>query len=591
MWQRLGLSMAGMSEPRLQTVSLPSGTWAAYEKIELTIDISGQVDAPFRSSRFAVDAAFTTPTGAVMRVPAFFDGTRWLVRFAGPEPGDYKSEIALTINGRETQRMDGPVFTLGSGGQGFVRRSKLSRYFEFDDGSAYLPVGQNVAFTSRVSRSIPVWPGHDRFVPAQAPELPWDEAYARWFGRMGAAGANWARIWMSGPDFDLLDGGPWEFNTEHAKRLDQVFELAQLNGIRICLCGDHFRAVFHPEETIATLNFFSARDRAWGRLLREEGGRIHEDIFTSAAIQELWHDTLRYQVARWGYSTNLFCWELWNEIECLVHLSNPAHVDWVRRATQRLRELDPWRHLIKSSAHLPKSVPMRGAEFGDIDDVHVYFGWTGTETAKDLAALVERCSAPLLSADRPFLFGEIGLAREVDTPEYGLVADLADRDTDGVSLHEGLWAGLFVGGCATAMSWWWDEHVDLHDQYRHFRGIVEFARDIPWNNDDIVPARCACGNWDLRAWELRGKSVRLLWVQSLHYTWWNVIHGARLSPLKGWVTLSDVPPGIYTIEWWNTESGEIIGHDEAKAEGDTLNILTPDIRKDAAAKLRLLGTE
>jgi hypothetical protein len=560
-----------------------------YELVEIVVSTDGECPAPFRSSHVAVDGEFTLPSGGVMRVPGFFDGAEWRVRFAGPEPGDCSSQIILRLDGKEVQRIVGPSFSLKKAGREFVRRAKASRYFEFDDGSAYLPVGQNVAFTSQVAKSIPVWPGHDRYVPSRVADLSWDEAYARWFTRMGRAGANWARIWMSGPDFDLLDGLPWQFNTEHAARLDRVLELARENDIRVCLCGDHFRVIFHPDEAIATGNFFSARDRAWGRLLRQEGGATHEDLFTSQAVEELWHDLLRYQVARWGYSSHLFAWELWNEIECLIDISNPAHIEWVRRATQRFRELDPWQHLIKSSAHFPRTVPLRGPEFGDIDDVHVYFGWTGTETAKDIAALIERCSPPLLAGGRPFLFGEIGLAREVETPEYGLVADLADRDTGGVALHEALWAGLFIGGCGTAMSWWWDEHIDLHDQYRHFHGIARFVRDVPWNREELVPAKCDSTNWDLRVWELRGKSMRMLWVQSMHYTWWNVIHGAKLSPVRASITLGEVENRTYEIEWWNTETGETTARAEATGCNQRLCIETPEIHKDAAAKLWLKG--
>jgi len=233
---------------------------------------------------------------------------------------------------------------------------------------------------------------------------------------------------------------------------------------------------------------------------------------------------------------------------------------------------------------------LRGRDFGDLNDVHMYFGWMGTETAKDLARLIQDYAAPLQREDYPFIVGECGLAREVNTPEYGLVADLADRDTAGVALHEVLWAGLFIGGAGTGMTWWWDEHVDLNDQYHQFRGISRFVRDVPWNREPFrhVVVAAGCNLNDLRAWELRGDRTRLVWIQSMHYNWWNVIHGARLSPIKNaWIVLEDARPGRYELEWWDTATGEITGRSEQMAEGGRIMIAVPDFTTDLALKVRL----
>ena len=38
------------------------------------------------------------------------------------------------------------------------------------------------------------------------------------------------------------------------------------------------------------------------------------EFATNPDAQRLWEQKLRYIAARWGYSTNLFCWEWWNEV-------------------------------------------------------------------------------------------------------------------------------------------------------------------------------------------------------------------------------------------------------------------------------------
>ncbi|MDD4891112.1 MAG: hypothetical protein PHU85_14415 [Phycisphaerae bacterium] len=565
--------------------------------IEFAVDVAGPPQSPGRSSLMAVDLEVRTPAGELLCVPAYCDAppggqpAGWRVRFAGAQPGTYTSTLVLTLRGQRADSIPGPTFSIEQqAGQGYIRRAAASRYLQFDDGAAYLPIGQNVCFTSAKARTIPVYPDHDRYVPSRAPDLAWDEAYSRWFSRMAECGANWARLWMGSPDFDLLDGQPWVFNAEHGRRLDRLFELADTHGIHICLCLDYFRTIAEAPEAISTAHFFSARDRAWGRLLLAEGGTRNADLFTTPAIEELLRDLIRYCVARWGYSTRLFAWELWNEIECLIDVSKPEHIEWVRRATHHVRRTDPWRHLVKSSAHVRTSRQFWGHDFGDINDIHMYFGWMGTETAKDLARLVEEYTTEIRGEADPFIVGEMGLAREVNTSEYGLTADLADRDRDGVALHESLWAGVFIGGCGTGMVWWWDEHVDFNDQYWRFKGISRFVRDVPWNKEPFRHVAARTSSMDLRAWELRGKSLRLIWVQSLRFTWWNVIHGARLSPIGGaWLTLEGVEPGGYELEWWNTETGEITATSRATAAGATLRFELPAISKDVALKVRPVG--
>lgn len=561
--------------------------------LEYGISLDGTRGSPFRSAEIAVDAHVQAPSGNLLRVPAFFiganaEGFEWRLRFAGVEPGEYTSTLILRVGDKETDRKSGPSFSLAQGAPGYIRRAKASQYFEFDNGSAYLPVGQNVCFTSAKAKMIPIWPDHRGYVPSHAPDLPWDKAYRRWFSRMGACGANWARLWMGSPEFDLMDGEPWVFNTDHAGRLDQLFDLAATHGIQLCLCLDYFRQIFHVQEPISTNNWFSGLDRVWGRLLRATGGQKHAEFFTSPAIEELLQDLIRYCVARWGCRTNLFAWELWNEIEGLADPGGEAAVAWVHRATAFLRQTDPWHHLIKSSAHAAQNRQYSGPEFGDLNDIHLYFGWTGTETAKDLARLIAECTTEIRQENHPFIIGEAGLAREMDTPEYGLVAYLADKDLEGVALHECLWAGLFVGGSGTGMVWWWDEHTDLKDQYWQFLGIARFVQDVPWNRASFTPGICLTSHRDLRAWELRSRDIRLVWLQSLHYTWWNAIHGARFSPIRDTLlTLDAVERGSYRIEWWNTETGAISAKTEQAVDPDgTLRIPIPEVCKDIALKVR-----
>jgi endo-1,4-beta-mannosidase len=96
------------------------------------------------------------------------------------------------------------------------------------------------------------------------------------------------------------------------------------------------------------MDIFRASNTAWGRLLGSQGLK-YDQFFLNPLTREMYRDKIRYVVARWGYSTNIFSWEFWNEIESVE--PKEGIFAWMREMTAYLRSVDPWRHLIKSSAH------------------------------------------------------------------------------------------------------------------------------------------------------------------------------------------------------------------------------------------------
>jgi hypothetical protein len=456
-----------------------------------------------------------------------------------------------------------------------IRVSRLApRYLEYDDSTNFFAVGQNVAFTTEVGKAIPG-------VKMASVTLPWDEAYARWFGQMGQSGANWARVFMK-PVFYLEPGEPWAWSLENAWRLDSVLELARRNSIFICLCfnperndnGECSGGIFEP---------FRASDTAWGRLLGAHQSGFKK-FATDPLSQEMYRDKIRYIVGRWGYSPNIFSWELWNEIETL---EADDVSKWSREMTAYLRAVDPWHHLIKSSAHHASSPEFWGEDNGDLNDVHPYFGWSGDEEPRNLGSFLPKFSTAVRATGRPFIIGETGIAREVTT-KYGLAGDLADKDVTCFHLHEALWGGLFSAAVGTGMVWWWDEHVDRHQAYFRFRAISNFITDIEFNRESFTRSETARASTDqLRLFELIGKRTRLLWIRHRDLSWFSVAVEKKTPPpvRRANVTLSGLQPGKYRVEYWNTEKGKVLQIEELAATGTTLNVPLPDLHGEMALKV------
>ena len=577
--------------------SLPASR-NTYELCEFKVPVRGEEAVklnPYRAAELALDAEFTLPSGKTMRVPGFYaqdfvlndhrgtpvEGSAgWRVRFSGPEPGQYQAKVDLRVRGKFAASREIPSFTLGpSSSHGMIRVSRASpRYMEHDDGTSFFAIGQDVCWTTDTTKAIPG-------VTAVCPTLPWDEAFARWFGRMGQNGANWARVFMK-PNFYLEAGEPWTWSLEAAWRLDQVLEFARRNGIHICLC-------FNPERSDAGtcykgfMDLMRASNTAWGRLLSSQ--RLGFDqFFTNGLTREMYRDKIRYVVGRWGYSPQIFSWELWNELETI---ESPEGVGaWFREMTAYLRSVDPWRHLIKSSEADVWAPEYWGKDNGDLNDIHPYFGWSGEEGPKNLGAFIPEYSSGIYATGRPFLVAETGIAREVAT-KYGLAGDLADKDATCFHLHEALWGGLFSGAAGTGMIWYWDEHTDLHNAYHRFQAVANFVADIEFNRENFTRGEKACVSTDqLRIFELIGNHSRLLWIRHRDLSWYGLAVDKRnLKPVDlATVTLTGVQAGSYRVEFWNPEEGKLLRTGEFVAKMPSLEIPLPEIEKEIAVKVRSL---
>src|SRR6266481_9445051 len=78
-----------------------------------------------------------------------------------------------------------------------------------------------------------------------------------------------------------------------------------------------------------------------------------EEFFTNPRARALTRAKYRYILARWGYSTHVLAWELFNEVEWTDAIRN-QHADtvaaWHREMAAFLRQQDPNRHLITTSS-------------------------------------------------------------------------------------------------------------------------------------------------------------------------------------------------------------------------------------------------
>jgi hypothetical protein len=184
---------------------------------------------------------------------------------------------------------------------------------------------------------------------------------------------------------------------------------------------------------------------------------------------------MRYTIARWGYSTSILAWELFNEVMWTddYDANYPVVAEWHREMASYIHAVDPWSHIVTTSARDADSL-IWSAPGMDINQIH-YYGPGVIDALRSRQSMMRKY-------DKPNIIGEFG-----DDWQGG------GEDPAGTVVHQGLWATAILGG--GAMPWWWDSYIHPKNLYFHWRALADFWRgeDLRTGDFESVPVSCAGG--------------------------------------------------------------------------------------------------
>ncbi|HSB88455.1 MAG TPA: DUF5060 domain-containing protein [Anaerolineales bacterium] len=581
-------TLLSQPEPPAATLSPPAPPLAIgpleanevelYALLELDLHTTAAADNPYDPEELDLRVDFTSPSGAIVDVGAFWyqdfelpyvtptGDPGWKVRFTPTETGTWTAVARIPARGIESDPVEFDV--VPSDDPGFVRvHPDHPRYLAFDNGDFFFPIGLNIAW----------WTGSGDALTD----------YRRWMGPFAANGGNTIRVWMADWSFALEGNdtrlGDYDYRLRRAWLLDQIFDMADSLDIYIDLvlfnCAD-----YNDWQTDGwSHNPYNA---ARGGPLEAPG-----QFVTDAEARALTQRKLNYIVNRWGYSPRLLAWEWWNEVN-LAPFSDEALIAWLQEMTAYLRARDVNRHLTTNSYAIRDLSPIWSLPELDVIQKHEYSDQTGA-TDRDLAGRAAGDFRRLAGSapPKPILLGEFGYGGE---DRGGFI------ESTGIHLHNGLWSTTFVGYAGSGMYWFWDIYIESHGLWYHYRGLDRFLEDVdlsayePFSPLDISGSGTAAD--DAVGLGMRGKDV-LVWLRSRAYTV-QAAEAARLragSPstffynppvIEGLtLRLHDMMDGAYSIEWYDPQTGNWLEPAAATARDGLLVVPIPSTRRDLAAKI------
>lgn len=450
-----------------------------YTRAEFILDVSGTWTNPFDPEQVRVDATVTTPSGRTLTVPGFFmtdfrraeiDGREvltatgqrgWRVRFTPTEPGEHTLTVTLVNAGQraETSPLLITAVEPTSPPQGFVRISPQSPlHLAHDDGSLFFPIGLNVG-----------WPSPGRGT------LDYDRILAN----VAKTRGNTARVWL-GPTFHSLclettpgkaaqglDGALGWINQQAAWRFDHIVWLAEQHGLKLMPVSFSFSG-FRSANGPSNWNECPYNAANGGPLTKPN------DFFTDDASRVLAQRLLRYTVARWGHSTAVLCWELWNEVTGVDDYDREDSAAWHDLMATYLKTIDPYQHPVSTSVWWPEGDPLLDA-LPSID-----FTMTHEYNSRDHGTIHHAFGlAKTARYAKPHFTGEFG-NQEFDSGDSGVYGP------ERVSVHNVLWAGLTSGSAGGGLYWYWNIG-DKDDWHRYFAPIAAFVDDLPLHTGVYTP--------------------------------------------------------------------------------------------------------
>lgn len=575
-----GLAAADLPVP---TVSVPATVAGPFQRIELAIAGLPAVERPADPAQIAVDALITGPDGAVQRVPAFArkdcreTGTkdkprwevgtdwRWQVRYAASRPGLHQGVVAVTLPAG-TVRSAPFRFTVGNApAKGMVRIAKGNpRAFAYDDGSAFIAVGQN-----------------------QVHEYPWTN-YRDRLPRLAANGANWIRLWTGhSGSFQIEGGRPYEMREEGAAVLDEVLAVCERSGITAMICMEYVRRVAYDEKP--SDRWAARKDYPYAVA---NGGpcATEADLLTLPAAHRQFQATMRYYIARWGHSPAVFAWEFWNEMDCLNRVKREQTVAWTDLMARWLKERDPYRHLVTNSLGSYLVWPELW-KLPSIDVVQYHdYGGRKFHGAKSQVEVYRRPAGDLEVFGKPVLHSEVGLVDEswgrnphIDPWKFKEVP----KDRDSHAFHEALWTPFFVGTAGGGMHWWWNE---LHhfDHYRLYKPFADFVADIPLHQAPMPVVAATTDRAHLVSLARGNAWGCVAWVWDSRCPWQKLVEG-KASPeavVGAGLRLPVAGDGDFTVVCTDPRTGRRLEECRIVARAGWLDVPLPAFTLDVAVKAR-----
>lgn len=440
------------------------------------------------------------------------------------------------------------------------------RYFSFPSGKIFLPVGLNLS-----------WVGTND--PLHKPGENSVENYKKYFEKLNKNGVNLIRIWIAPWNLPLEHKGlkAGEYDLNNIKQLKEIFAEAKKKNIYIILCIDSFNlyrtSQNYPawEENVYQIKYGGFLKKPWQFFVKDEAKIYHKK-------------KLQFLISQLSQFDNLFCWELFNEIDLTEYFlfQKEDIKKWIKEMAGFLHNNDPRHHLITISFAEVNFSKEFFENITELDFVSIHKYGAPSEPLKNIYAELVDINNKFLKFKKPVLLAEFGLDWE---------GKKNDEDKKGIHLHNAIWSSIFLNFAGTAMLWWWDSYIEKYNLYYQFKAPALFIKN--YVDNDFLKAENLSFTLNSNELNVVGKNIPhkniFIWVQNKTHNWFEVLNknNKKSMPTVLKISCKDKFKKNYQLTFYNTTDLKIIKKFTVKVRNNFMEINLPTILSDLVVVINL----
>ena len=379
------------------------------------------------------------------------------------------------------------------------------RYFE-KNGATWIPISTNYL------------PSHNF------------EEVEKYFKHFAENGGNAMRIWISTEFLEIEDQREGKYNPEKLARIEQLLQLAEKYHIYLKFTLHHLRTISNNISPEASwCNSYS---------LATKFKNVSEYV-SSKKGKKSYLKRLRAIAKKCQNHPYVYGWELWNEMDSAV-----PEAEWLPFTEEMLgkvKKLCPEQlvtqtlgsmHASYMDDYYKKLAVIPDNEFLSIhryldegDKWHQYPIVKGA--VSDLATDAVAMGLTFTKNDpKPVIINEIGAVN----PNHAGPSSLYPKDTEGILLHDFIFAPFFGGSAGSGNTWHWDHYIEPNQLWYHFGRFKNAIEGIDPVKEAMQPFYFKRNT--VACYGLKGKTKTILWCRDLTNNWKTELREGRPAQMK-----------------------------------------------------------
>lgn len=540
-----------ISKPNWQNTNFVSN-----QKIEGSFVLLNDYKNVYDPDEVSVDAEISLPDGKKINVPCYYfikgfyennqwkvDSTTqyWAMRFSSSQAGTHKVVLKLTDKNGLSNTSAYPLEIKQATQKGIIGiDSDNKQYYRHQTGEPFYPLGINVGWNTTAN-------------------------YTTIINNLSDANANLVRYWQVPFNRQALEwkkdgytGGIGVYSQQAAAMQDSMINLASAKDIRLQLVL--FQHGMFSENVNSNWS-----DNPYNAAL---GGPLNraEEFFYNESVKKSTKKLLRYIVARWGYSSSVFAWELFNEVQFTgIHNSQTATwksavLTWHDEMGKYIKSIDAFKHIVTTSADDNQCLSMDKLMGLDVVQYHLY-------------------NAKLLTAQnsQDKKFKETLTRTGVINGEYG--EDVSTAKVPFEKQRISIWTGIMSQ--VPHLMWLWDDYTKPE-----WANLFKYPAAFIKGKDFVKETKLQ--DWNPSA-TVSGATLTAVGVSSAKNYYVIIYDEQTQDNLSGGIlNLSSLPIGNYKITYTNILTGvntEVISY---AAIGEAQQLKLPTFSKGMVITLTFL---